>query len=138
MNSFREVALRLGLLESDNYIEETLEEAVGFQMPSSLRLLFATLLFYYSPADLKLLRNRFEKDHSADYLHARKYTNYSNCEIQNRVLEDIDKSLVQMGKSISEFHIVTDSFAAPERITREVDSERNIVVDPELCYCLRN
>ncbi|XP_071933893.1 uncharacterized protein [Coffea arabica] len=131
MNSFREVALRLGLLESDNYIEETLEEAIGFQMPSSLRLFFVTLLFYYSPADPKLLWNRFEKDLSADYLHARKYTSYSNCEIQNRVLEDIDKSLVQMGKSISEFHIVTDSFAAPERITREVDSERNIVVDPE-------
>ena len=70
MNSFRETALRLGLLEFDNYIEETLEEAVAFQMPSSLRLLVATLLFYCSPTDSKLLWNRFEKDLLTDYVHA--------------------------------------------------------------------
>nr|XP_027108801.1 uncharacterized protein LOC113728613 [Coffea arabica] len=77
MNSFREAALRLGLLESNNYIQETLEEAVAFQMPSSLRLLFATLLFYCSPTDPKLLWTRFQKDLSADYIHAQKYTKYT-------------------------------------------------------------
>ncbi|XP_027155566.1 uncharacterized protein LOC113755901 [Coffea eugenioides] len=82
MSSFREAALKMGLLESDNYIEETLEEAVAFQMPSFLRLLFATLLFYCSPTDPKLLWTRFEKDLSSDYVHAQKFTHYSDCEIK--------------------------------------------------------
>lgn len=43
MQSFREAALALGLLQSDMYIEETLQEAAAFQMPSSLRLLFVVL-----------------------------------------------------------------------------------------------
>ncbi|XP_027174556.1 uncharacterized protein LOC113774189 [Coffea eugenioides] len=67
--SFRESALALGLLQSDAYIEDTLQEAVAFQMPSSLRLLFATLLVYCSPTNPRLLWENFELDLSADYHH---------------------------------------------------------------------
>ncbi|XP_071908337.1 uncharacterized protein [Coffea arabica] len=67
MNSFREIALHLGLLESDSYIEETLEEAVGFQMPSSLRFLFVTLLLHCAPTNPSLLWEKFEMKLSRDF-----------------------------------------------------------------------
>lgn len=51
LTSFRQAALNLGLLQSDNYIQETLEEATNFQMPPSLRYLFAVLLIFCSPND---------------------------------------------------------------------------------------
>ncbi|XP_027088739.1 uncharacterized protein [Coffea arabica] len=67
LNSFREAALALGLLQSDTYIEDTLQEAVTFQMPSSLRLLFATLLVHCSPVNPQLLWEKFHHELSADY-----------------------------------------------------------------------
>ncbi|AQK81351.1 hypothetical protein ZEAMMB73_Zm00001d036554 [Zea mays] len=42
--SFREAAQRRGLLEADNTIDECLNEAALYQMPSALRRLFATIL----------------------------------------------------------------------------------------------
>ncbi|XP_071932991.1 uncharacterized protein [Coffea arabica] len=59
MDCFRDVALALGLLQSDTYLQETLEEAVLFQMPPSLRLLFATILVHCSPTDPRFLWNKF-------------------------------------------------------------------------------
>ena len=42
--SFREATERRGLIEEDNTLDECLTEATLFQMPSSLRRLFATIL----------------------------------------------------------------------------------------------
>ncbi|XP_027178073.1 uncharacterized protein LOC113777236 [Coffea eugenioides] len=96
LDSFREAALALGLLQSDAYIEETLQEAIAFQMPSSLRLLFATLLV-------------------------------------RKVLQDINSSLEQMGKTITDFHFVSDDFTCDytERLTKEIQSERSLAVTPK-------
>ncbi|WVZ76629.1 hypothetical protein U9M48_024586 [Paspalum notatum var. saurae] len=44
--SFREAAERRGLIEVDNTLDDCLTEAETFQMPSSLRRLFATILVY--------------------------------------------------------------------------------------------
>jgi ATP-dependent DNA helicase PIF1 len=44
--SFREAAQRRGLLEADNTIDECLNEAALYQMPSVLRRLFAMILVY--------------------------------------------------------------------------------------------
>ncbi|XP_027150281.1 uncharacterized protein LOC113750513 [Coffea eugenioides] len=67
LNSFREAALELGLLESDSFIEATLEEAAGFQMPSLLRFLFVTLLLHCAPTNPSLLWEKFEMKLSRDF-----------------------------------------------------------------------
>ncbi|XP_027169229.1 uncharacterized protein LOC113768927 [Coffea eugenioides] len=108
MKSFREAALALGLLQSDTYIEETLEEAVTFQMPSSLRLLFATLLVYCSPIDPTMLWRKFELDFSRDYERHKQYHAYSPAQIRGLVLADINKSLQQMGTSIAAYQLPLD------------------------------
>ena len=91
MSSFRDAAFALGLLQSDSYIEETLEEAVAFQMPSSLRLLFATLLVYCSPTNPKMLWEKFEPNFSRDYEKHQQYYLCSPDEIRRLVLTDINK-----------------------------------------------
>lgn len=131
MNSFRETALHLGLLESDSYIEETLEEAVGFQMPSSLRFLFVTLLLHCAPTNPSLLWEKFEMKLSRDFKLAQ--THHSTAEIRRKVLLDINRSLQQMGRHISEYKLVADdiSLNCYESMTKEMDCERSIAVSPE-------
>ncbi|XP_071914091.1 uncharacterized protein [Coffea arabica] len=133
MNSFREAALQLGLLESNSYIEETLEEAAGFQMPSSLRFLFATLLLHCAPTNPSLLWEKFEMELSRDFERAQVQAHHSTAEIRRKVLLDINKSLQQMGSHISEYKLIADdvSLNCHKSMTKEVDSEMSIVVSPE-------
>ncbi|KAL2512220.1 ATP-dependent DNA helicase [Abeliophyllum distichum] len=60
--SFREAALLHGLLREDNSCELCLQEASVYQMPSSLRRLFATILAYCTPNDPVNLWNKFKLD----------------------------------------------------------------------------
>nr|XP_027082661.1 uncharacterized protein LOC113704998 [Coffea arabica] len=131
--SFRAAALELGLLDSDSYIEATLEEAAGFQMPSSLRFLFATLLLHCAPANPSLLWEKFEVELSRDFERAQVQAHCSAAEIRRKVLFDINRSLQHMGRHISEYRLVADdvTFSCHESMTKEVDSEKSIVVSPE-------
>uniref|UniRef100_A0A8I6WZN8 ATP-dependent DNA helicase n=1 Tax=Hordeum vulgare subsp. vulgare TaxID=112509 RepID=A0A8I6WZN8_HORVV len=45
-DSFREAAERLGLIEAENTLDESLTESTQFAMPASLRRLFATILVF--------------------------------------------------------------------------------------------
>ncbi|XP_062198863.1 uncharacterized protein LOC133901533 [Phragmites australis] len=51
--TFREAAERRGLIEADNTLDECLTEAELFQMPPSLRRLFATTLVFSEPNDVR-------------------------------------------------------------------------------------
>nr|XP_027083804.1 uncharacterized protein LOC113706116 [Coffea arabica] len=133
MNSFRDAAFALGLLQSDSYIDETLEEAVAFQMPSSLRLLFATLLVYCSPTNPKILWKKFEPDFSRDYERQHQYHPCSPDEIRGLVLTDINRFLEQMGKHITDYQLVPHDLMNAYRtcLTKEIVYERSISVLPE-------
>jgi ATP-dependent DNA helicase PIF1 len=50
--SFHEAAKRRGLIEEDNSLDVCLTEASTYQMPTSLRRLFATLLVFCEPSDV--------------------------------------------------------------------------------------
>ncbi|XP_075111905.1 uncharacterized protein LOC142182019 [Nicotiana tabacum] len=52
-NTFRESAKKKGLLHCDNSLIDCMSEAAGYQMPYSLRHLFATLLVYCNPVNPK-------------------------------------------------------------------------------------
>ena len=65
--TFREAAERRGLIESDNTIDECLNEAEVFQMPSSLRRLFATILVFCEPSDVRGLWDRHLEAMIEDY-----------------------------------------------------------------------
>jgi hypothetical protein len=57
MPTFRDIAEKMGLIEADNTIDECMTEAKLFQMPSLLRRLFATILVFCEPSDIRSLWN---------------------------------------------------------------------------------
>lgn len=58
--SFCNSALLHGLLNSDNTLEECLEEACIYQLPCTLRRLFATILIYCKPTNPRSLWEMFK------------------------------------------------------------------------------
>ncbi|XP_027171842.1 uncharacterized protein LOC113771461 [Coffea eugenioides] len=130
MDCFRAAALALGLLQSDTYLQDTLEEAALFQMPSSLRLLFATILVHCSPTDPRFLWNKFQLELSADYHRSHHLCFYTAEEIRNKALQEIKKMVEQMGKSFADYHLTTDIPPAVhyDKLTKEIECERNIEV----------
>nr|XP_051194446.1 uncharacterized protein LOC127307725 isoform X1 [Lolium perenne] len=94
--SFREAAERRGLVEADNTIDECLTEAELFQMPSSLRRLFATILVFCEPSDVRGLWDRHFEAMSDDYRRSQTCPRA----IEQMVLHDVRNMLQSMGKDI--------------------------------------
>ena len=67
-SSFCEAIERRGLIEEDNTLDECLTEATLFQMPSSLRRLFATILVFCEPHDVMGLWKKHYDAMSEDYI----------------------------------------------------------------------
>jgi ATP-dependent DNA helicase PIF1 len=97
--SFCEAAKRRGLIEEDNTLDECLTEATLFQMPSSLRRLFATILIFCEPHNVMGLWIKHYDAMSEDYSH----NNPSLDLVQQMVLIDTRNMLQSMGKDISHF-----------------------------------
>jgi hypothetical protein len=51
-HSFRDAACAAGLIGDDNTLDDCLTESAMFQMPSSLRRLFATILVFCEPKNV--------------------------------------------------------------------------------------
>nr|XP_027121996.1 uncharacterized protein LOC113738929 [Coffea arabica] len=126
--SYREVAFEMGLLQSDTYIEDALTDAATFQMPSSLRTLFAVLLIYCSPSNPRLLWERFEGELSQDLRRNSHLTDHDSTQIRIRTFQDINRILEQIRKNVNDYHLVPEGFSlvCDERLTKEIESERTI------------
>ncbi|XP_071916245.1 uncharacterized protein [Coffea arabica] len=124
----REAAFQMDLLQSDTYIEDTLDEAATFQMPSSLRSLFAIMLAFCSPSNPKYLWEKYEPKLSRDYQKNSLLTGYTSECIRLLVLQEISKYLEQMGKSVNNFHLVSHylDVTLDQRITKEIETKRSV------------
>jgi ATP-dependent DNA helicase PIF1 len=122
--SFREAAQRRGLLEADDTIDECLNEAALYQMPSTLRRLFATILVYCEPNDVAELWQRYLDAMSEDYHRSTQ----SKPHVQHMVLIDIRNILQSMGKDIKTFHLpaIIDRYDDSHGTDREVYEEETI------------
>ncbi|KAG6705847.1 hypothetical protein I3842_07G198300, partial [Carya illinoinensis] len=98
--TYREAATSHGLLNKDSSLEDCLEEACLYQIPSSLRHIFSTILVYCNPTNPKELWERFEKKMSTDFL----IRNVSSTIVRKMVLQDIASTLESMGKDINMYH----------------------------------
>ncbi|XP_071926211.1 uncharacterized protein [Coffea arabica] len=127
-SSYREAAFRMGLLQSDAYIEDTLAEASAFHMPWSLRALFSMLLVFCTPSNPISLWEKYERDLSSDFERNGIANGHDPSYIRRCVLQDINRSLEQMGRRIGDYHLVPDDdlFTDHERFAKEIESERNI------------
>ncbi|PWZ20066.1 ATP-dependent DNA helicase PIF1, partial [Zea mays] len=127
--SFREAAQRRGLLEADNTIDECLNEAALYQMPSALRRLFATILVYCEPNDVAELWQRHLNTMSEDYHRITQ----SKTHLQQMVLIDIRNMLQSMGKDIKTFPLpaIIDRYDDSQGIDREIYEEESIEATTE-------
>ncbi|XP_066375055.1 uncharacterized protein [Miscanthus floridulus] len=135
--SFCEATERRGLIEEDNTLDECLSEATFFQMLSSLRRLFATILVFYEPNDVIWLWKKHYDAMSEDYNH----NNPSPDLVQQMVLIDIRNMLQSMGKDIRSFplldidHSYDNASHIPHEIFEEASIEQNLK-DVLLCDSL--
>jgi len=83
--TFREAAEKRGLIEADSSIDECLTEAEVFHMPSSLRRLFATILVFCEPSNVRGLWDKHLQAMSDDFQRGQSDSNA----VQQMVLIDI-------------------------------------------------
>ncbi|XP_060676507.1 uncharacterized protein LOC132805445 [Ziziphus jujuba] len=134
--SYRDAALLHGLLEYDNSFELCLEEASLYQMPYSLRRLFATLLVYCSPSNPRDLWIKYEKALSDDF----KYLNYSDRVKRSKVLGHINIILESMGKTLADYDLlefdIDDNDIHDDN--REISEELSIVINDDDIACAQS
>ncbi|XP_021986145.2 uncharacterized protein LOC110882430 [Helianthus annuus] len=119
--TFRKAALELGLIEDDEYLSQCLEEASTFQFPNALRRLFATIMIFCQPRDIRKLWNDHFDSLSEDHrLHCQSIER-----VQNMVLTEISV-LVQF-----DLPKITDDVNLQDAGYRELQEEYGIVLEPE-------
>ncbi|XP_042963997.1 uncharacterized protein LOC122297994 [Carya illinoinensis] len=127
--TFREAATMHGLLERDDSVEESLQEASLYQMPSNLRKLFATILVYCNPTNSRYLWEHFEQDMSCDF----QLTEVSQSNVRMEVLRSISMILESMGRDINSFQLLDRNihFDEDEFLSREIDDELAVFIPEE-------
>ncbi|KAG5591725.1 hypothetical protein H5410_042239 [Solanum commersonii] len=103
-----------------------MSEAVSYQMPYSLRRLFATLLVYCNPGNPQDLWKKYEDSMSEDF---KIISTITKKDIRQLVLNHINEVLLSMGHNISEFKDIFGnvSFSKTTNEAKEIYFERNII-----------
>ncbi|XP_075091768.1 uncharacterized protein LOC142171941 [Nicotiana tabacum] len=129
-DTFRESAERKGLLHCDNSLVKCMSEAACYQMPYSLRCLFATILVHCSPDNPRELWKQFEDSMSEDF---KNLANITAKDVHLAVLNHINDILHSMGRDINEFNLVSETITSSKMANeaKEVYFERNIIVSDE-------
>uniref|UniRef100_A0A453JV05 ATP-dependent DNA helicase n=1 Tax=Aegilops tauschii subsp. strangulata TaxID=200361 RepID=A0A453JV05_AEGTS len=130
--TFREAAERRGLIEGDNTLDESLTESTLYEMPSSLRWLFATILVFCEPSDVRGLWEKHLDAMSEDY----RRSNPSKVAAEQLVLIDIRNMLQSMGKEIESFPLpdIQEEYDTSIGVTREIFEESTIELNVEDTY----
>ncbi|CAH1440058.1 unnamed protein product [Lactuca virosa] len=127
--TFLKAALEKGLIESDDGLSQCITEASFFQFPNALRRLFATILVFCEPGDVRKLWNDHYNALSEDY--RRQYGSIER--VQNMVLTDIMVFLQSMGDDIDNFDIpkIDQNVDLEFGVFHEVQEECSIVIESE-------
>ncbi|XP_060962063.1 uncharacterized protein LOC133032209 [Cannabis sativa] len=118
-----------GLLQRDSCLEDCLHEASLYQMPSSLRRLFATILVYCNPNNPRELWEHFEEQMSLDI----KKTENDTQNVRYQVLRSISSTIESMGKDINSYQLLDEDiiFDNDEFQSREINDELNVEIPEE-------
>ncbi|XP_050222183.1 uncharacterized protein LOC126672278 [Mercurialis annua] len=130
-NSFKESAIKRNLLESDQSASECMSEAVAFQMPTELRRLFAILLVYCEPTDVRQLWDDYIEDMCEDF----KRLHEDSVETQiSLTINSIQKHLQSMGKDIQNYdlpRIPENQAQHRSKNIREIEEELAVEIPAE-------
>ncbi|KAK8933803.1 hypothetical protein KSP39_PZI015526 [Platanthera zijinensis] len=126
-STFKEAAEHCGLLERDNNLHNCMRDAREFQLPHALRNLFTTILLFCTPTEVRQLWNDNYSSMSEDYISS---PWISDQYIMNRLLTDIDSTLQQHSRSITDFDIprMSANFRNHNNISSLIEDELSIPV----------
>ncbi|XP_042009147.1 uncharacterized protein LOC121757711 [Salvia splendens] len=113
-DTFRDACFALGLLDDDKEYIDGIVEASFWSSAHSLRLLFVSLLSSESVSRSDVVR--------------KKYLVLSDDEIQNFVLADIEKLLMNVGKGLRDYH------GMPYPESQYFETFQNTLISDELSY----
>lgn len=109
------ICRKRGLLHCDNSLVECMLEASCYQMPYSLRRLFAMILVYCDPDNPRELWKQFEDSMPEDF---RNLSNIMVQDIRLAVLNHINDVLHSMRHDMNEFNLVPKIITS-SKITKE-------------------
>ncbi|XP_029145802.1 uncharacterized protein [Arachis hypogaea] len=132
-SSFKQSAQHRGLLESDICIRACLVEASVLRLPCALRRLFATILIFCEPTDVKSLWDEFFSYMVDDYPSASTTTALV---FTNQLLRDINDILLQHEKQITQYDLpaLTHENDNDNSIPRVIQEELSVEVPREDLY----
>ncbi|KAK8935753.1 hypothetical protein KSP39_PZI013236 [Platanthera zijinensis] len=134
-STFKEAAEHYGLLERDNDLHNCMREAREFQLPQALRNLLTTILLYCNPTDVRQLWNDNYNAMTEDYVS----TNLiSDVYVLNRLLLEIDYTLQQHSKSITDFDIpqMSSLFRSMNNVSTLIEDEMSIPISDTDLNCV--
>jgi hypothetical protein len=116
----------MGLIEGDNTLDDSLTESTLYEMPSSLRRLFATILVFCEPSDVRGLWDKHFDAMSEDY----RRNDPSDVVVEQKVLIDIRNMLQSMGKDIKSFPLpdIDEEYDSANGVAREIFEES--IIEP--------
>ncbi|CAH9053130.1 unnamed protein product [Cuscuta epithymum] len=117
-------AEKLGLLQSNQDLEVCLQQALCWQMPSTFRKLFATILAFCDVANPRSLWTQFKEHLCEDLIKS----SSNMTESEEKCLHLLNEALLCMGKNINEFALVSHHIGITkhQRIQREIQAERSL------------
>jgi hypothetical protein len=123
-DTFKQACFARGLLESDAEYYKVMDEAVSFQSPRQLRMLFATILLFCNPVNPRDLYMAYKDDLCEDYKH--RLSPESDTNPEDLSLLDLRAELSSSGKNLS-------SYELPEPSEDFLDfTDGNHALEPEI------
>ena len=127
--TYKEAAMKLGLLESDDEWDQCLSEAVVFFMPKQLHSLFVTILIFGDPAEPDILWHKYKDALGEDLLQDTSICKQVSTDeltkfVDNEVLLLLQEELEGMGTSLEKFGLPTPDMQSRNlRIPKVIQEE---------------
>ena len=127
--TFKDAARAMGLLEDDSEHRRCLQEAAVMNMPSQMRQLFATLMVFQTPSDIRALFEEFKDAMCEDYIRHDQLHD-PDTTLQERQIHlclwDINTCLRVHGKYISDIEFsdlpqLPDNFTQPQNQNEDIN-----------------
>ena len=144
--TFKDAARAMGLLEDDAEHRRCLQEAAVMNMPSQLRQLFATLMVFQTPSDIRALFDEFKEAMCDDFIR-HDHLHDPEAALQDRhihlCLWTIDACLRVHGKSISDIEFsdlpqLPHNFVHPQNHNDQIDIVHERQLGEHMLHQLNN
>ncbi|XP_075507542.1 uncharacterized protein LOC142544372 [Primulina tabacum] len=127
-STFKESAQMRGLLQQDDYVKQCLQEARSVRKPSSLRMLFVSILVFFQPTIVRELWDEFHPSMCEDY----------GREISSSNLI-INKLLLEIRRLLHQYKMKLDDFDLPSISAKFLEDAPFLrIIEDELSYHISN